>query len=187
MLIPTVALALLAVPAAASDRVLRAEIEVAAPVAEVWTAWTTEEGVRTFFAPGAHIEPRVDGLYEIYFNPSGGAGQRGAEGMRVLSFEPEKRLAFTWNAPPSMPAIRGQRTMVVVEMQPAGPGRTALRFTHLGWGEGPEWDQAYAYFDHAWNAVVLPRLVHRFAHGPVDWSAKVETKPVAASLQRTLR
>jgi uncharacterized protein YndB with AHSA1/START domain len=184
----TLAVFAMALPSAhASDRILRAEIEVPAPVAEVWKAWATEEGVKSFFAPGAHIEAKVDGLYEIYFNPAAAPGDRGADGMRILAFEPEKRLAFTWNAPPTIPAIRGQRTMVVVQMWPVGEKRTGLRFTHQGWGEGPEWDQAYTYFDKAWNAVVLPRLVQRFTTGPVDWSAKPELKPVAASLQQTLR
>lgn len=169
--------------AAASDRVLRAELELPAPVSEVWKVWTTEEGVKSFFAPGAHIEPKVDGLYEIWFNPAAEPGMRGADGMRVLAFEPERRLAFTWNAPPSIPAIRGQRTMVVVEMQPAGEGRTKLRFTHLGWGDGEEWDKAYAYFDKAWGTFVLPHLKQRFEKGPIDWAKGEAPAPLAGTMR----
>jgi uncharacterized protein YndB with AHSA1/START domain len=170
----------------ASDRFLRADLTIEAPVADVWNAWTTEAGVTSFFAPGTTIEPRVDGLYEIYFDPTQPPGQRGAEGMRILGFEPMRRFAFTWNAPPAMPTIRGQRTMVIVDLEPAGPTRTRLRFTHTGWGDGPEWDKAYEYFDHAWNAVVLPRLVHRFKVGPVDWKAIPTLTPVSPTLRRSL-
>lgn len=177
------AAALCALAAPASDRILRAEIELPAPVSEVWKVWTTEAGVTSFFAPGAHIEPRIDGAYEIFFNPKAEPGMRGADGMRILAFEPERRLAFTWNAPPSIPAIRGQRTMVVVELQPAGEGRTKLRFTHLGWGEGTDWDAAYAYFDKAWSTFVLPNLKHRFEKGPVDW-LKAEPAPPLESRMR---
>ena len=127
-------------------------------------------------------------VYEIFFNPAGEPGQRGAEGMRVLAFEPPRRLAFTWNAPPSIPTIRGQRTMVVVELEPDTPARTRLRFTHLGWGEGADWDKAYEYFDHAWGGVVLPRLKQRFEKGPLDWSAApAELPAVAKSLRLALR
>ena len=175
-----------ATTASASDRILRAELELPAPVAEVWKVWTTEEGVKSFFAPGAHLEPRVDGLYEIWFNPAAEPGMRGADGMRILAFEPERRLAFTWNAPPSIPSIRGQRTIVVVEMQPAGEGRTKLRFTHLGWGDGEAWDQAYAYFDGAWRTRVLPRLKRRFEKGPAEaWKEEI-LPPVAPSLRLEL-
>lgn len=170
--------------AAGSDRVLRAEITVAAPVAEVWKAWTTAEGIATFFAPVGKVDLRVDGTYDIWFNPKGGPGQRGAEGMRIVGLEPLKRFAFTWNAPPSIPTIRGQRTLVVLDFAPAGERATRLRFTELGWGEGPDWDQAYTYFDHAWGAVVLPRLLHRFEKGPIDWSAPPELESIGPMTTR---
>ena len=41
--------------AGAGDRVLRTEMVVAAPIDHVWAAWATEEGVKTFFAPGAAL------------------------------------------------------------------------------------------------------------------------------------
>lgn len=176
------------VPAAAGgDRVLRAEMVLPAGVDEVWAAWATEEGVRTFFAPGARVEPRVDGAYDIYFDPKAEPGKRGAEGMRILAYEPPRRLAFTWNAPPTIPTIRGQRTMVVVELEPAGAGKTRLLFTHLGWGRGADWDQAYAYFDRAWGAVVLPRLRQRFEKGPIDWAAPPAPAAAVSSLRTELR
>jgi uncharacterized protein YndB with AHSA1/START domain len=172
--------------ARAADRILRTEITLDAPQAEVWKAWTTEEGVKSFFAPGCHIEPHVDGAYEIFFNPAAEPGQRGGDGLRILAFEPERRLAFTWNAPPTNPYVRAQRTMVVVELRPLGPKQTRLRFTHLGWGEGPEWDAAYAYFDTAWRSYVLPGLVYRFTTGPIDWKSPPRLPPVAESLRATL-
>jgi uncharacterized protein YndB with AHSA1/START domain len=164
-------LILLTSPALASDRVLRTELTIAAPVADVWKAWTTDEGIATFFAPKGHVDLRVDGTYDVWFNPAGKPGERGAEGMRIVGVEPMRRFAFTWNAPPTIPAIRGQRTVVVLEFEPAGEKQTKLRFSEIGWGNGSEWDRAYEYFDHAWGSVVLPRLVHRFAHGPIDWNA----------------
>jgi len=172
-------------PAAASDRVLRATLVLEAPVETVWALWTTEDGVKSFFAPGCRIEPRVDGLYEIWFNPAAPAGERGADGMRILSFEPNRRLVFTWNAPPSIPTIRGQRTAVEVKLaaDPSAPKKTRLTFTHFGWGEGEDWDKAYAYFDKAWNGFVLPNLAWRVANGPIDWSKKPEVRPVAPSLR----
>jgi uncharacterized protein YndB with AHSA1/START domain len=46
----------------AGDRILRAEMDIPAPVEQVWRAWTTEEGIRSFFAPAARVDLRVDGL-----------------------------------------------------------------------------------------------------------------------------
>jgi uncharacterized protein YndB with AHSA1/START domain len=89
--------------------------------------------------------------------------------MRILAIQPGKMLSFTWNAPPTLPTVRGQRTHVVVHLYPTGDRQTHVTLTHDGFGEGDEWDQAYAYFLRAWPRVVLPRLVYRFTHGPLDW------------------
>lgn len=172
--------------AQASDRILRTEMTVPAPIEDVWAAWTTDPGVQTFFAPGSHIEPRVDGLYEIYFEPSAPAGSRGADGMRILVFEPPNRLVFTWNAPASQPEIRGQRTVVTIQLRAEDAKRTRLTFSHSGWGEGAAWNTAYDYFDAAWNGFVLPSLVRRFEKGPLDWSSHPELKPVAPTLKMEL-
>lgn len=49
--------------------------------------------------------------------------------------------------------------------------------TQGGWGESGQWDEAFAYFQHAWGAVVLPRLRLRFAVGPVDWTSPPALDP----------
>jgi uncharacterized protein YndB with AHSA1/START domain len=138
----------------------------------------------SFFSPAARIEPRVDGAYEIFFNPSAPPGSRGGDGLRVVVFEPNKRLAFTWNAPPDQSYVRAQRTIVYVDLEPVAGDKTRLTFTHRGWGRGPEWDRAYDYFDNAWRTFVLPHLQYRITHGPIDWSNRPKVEPVAATLKR---
>jgi uncharacterized protein YndB with AHSA1/START domain len=176
----------LTAPMGPGERILRTELVLDASVAEVWRAWTTEEGIRSFFAPGGRVDLKVDGAYEVFFFPTAPAGRRGAEGQRILLLEPDRRFSFTWDAPPDQPYVRAQRTQVVLDLEPIGPERTRLRFTHRGWGDGPEWDRAYDYFDDAWRSVVLPRLKHRLAHGPIDWAAPPRLEPVASSLRAEL-
>lgn len=171
----TLALALLAAAflagslAQAEERALHKEVIVKAPVAEVWNAWTTTEGIKTFFAPDANVEARPGGPFEIYINPYAPAGMKGADDMKVLAVQPERMLSYTWNAPPSLPEARKQRTVVILRFAPVSESETRVTLTHVGWGDGGEWDKAYAYFDHAWP-MVLGNLQKRFAEGPVDWS-----------------
>ncbi len=161
------------VEAAAAERRLRKQVTVAAPLAEVWTAWTTTEGVKTFFGPEAKVEAVVGGPFEIYFGPSQPEGLRGSEGCKVQSVVPMKLLAFTWNAPPTIPAIRnsGVHTVVYIELEEDGAGQTRVTMTHTGWGAGEDWDKTYQYFDRAWDAV-LGNLRYRFAVGPVEWPGR---------------
>ncbi len=155
---------------ASPERVIREEIIVSASRDDVWKAWTTVEGIRTFFAPDARVDLGIDGLYEILFEPDAPPGRRGAEGMRIMALQPGRMLAVTWNAPPHLPDIRMQRTHVVLRFLEMSPGQTRVILTQDGWGEGEQWDEAFAYFTRAWKDVVLPRLKHRFAVGPVDWN-----------------
>ncbi len=164
---------LLCLTAQAAERAIDKEVVVPASAEQVWAAWTTREGITSFFAPDARIEPRVGGAFEIYINPFAEPGQKGADDMRFMALQPPRMLSFTWNAPPSLPEARAQRTFVVVRLQPVGERETRVTLHHTGWGDGGEWDKAYAYFDRAWGNV-LGNLKKRFESGPVDWTAWLE-------------
>jgi len=152
----------------AQDRQISKEAIVRASAAEVWTAWTTSAGIQSFFAPEAIVDPKPDGAFRLHFNPYAPPGSKGADDMRFLALQKERMLSFTWNAPPHLPDARLQRTVVVVRMDPLGDNETRVRLSHVGWGDGGEWDQAYDYFDRAWGNV-LANLQKRFVEGPVDW------------------
>ena len=152
------------------ERVITNEINVPAPLAEVWRAWTTKEGAEGFFAPRCNIDLKPGGAYEMLFDLEAERGKQGGEGMVVLAVQPQRMLAFTWNAPPSLPSVRGQMTHVVIRLFETETGETHVTLRHDGWGEGDEWDAAFQYFSRAWADVVLPRLRRRFERGPIDWS-----------------
>ncbi len=151
------------------EKKIQFSLTIPAPVSDVWAAWTTMEGAKTFFAPACKVDLRPGGAYEMYFNLAAPPGQQGGENMILLAIQPERLLSFTWNAPPSLPKVRGQMTHVTVRFEEEGEDQTLVSLVHDGWGEGGEWDQAYTYFTRAWGEIVLPRLQYRFKSGPVDW------------------
>ena len=159
-----------AVPVAAAERAIDKSIEVPATLDQAWDAWTTREGIVSFFAPDAKIEPRVGGAFQIYIDPGAHAGSKGADDMRFLAVQPKKMISFDWNAPPHLPEARAQRTFVVVRFEPLADKTTRVTLHHTGWGDGGDWDKAYAYFDRAWGNV-LANLKKRFEQGPQDWTA----------------
>jgi uncharacterized protein YndB with AHSA1/START domain len=162
-------LALAAPLAFAAERAIDRDVVVPAKVDAVWQAWTTTEGVKTFFAPDARVELRVDGPFEIYFNPFAKPGDKGADGMKIIGFQTQRMLSFTWNAPPHLPEARANRSVVILRFEPVGDAQTRVVLHHVGWGDGGEWDKAYDYFSKAWPNV-LGNLQKRFASGPVDWT-----------------
>jgi len=165
--------AALGTAAGAAERALDKEVVVAATLDQAWEAWTTREGITGFFAPDARIEARVGGPFQVYFDPGGAPGMKGADDMRVMAVQPKKMLSFDWNAPPSLPEARAQRTFVVVRFEALGDKSTKVTLHHTGWGDGGEWDKAYAYFDRAWSNV-LGNMKRRFDSGPQDWAPWLE-------------
>jgi uncharacterized protein YndB with AHSA1/START domain len=143
---------------------------------KVWAALTTAEGVKTFFAPDAKVELKPGGAYEMYFMPDRPEGERGGEGCTVVSFEPNQKLVFTWNFPPSIPALRKSKakTEVAVTLAPEGTG-TRVTLVQSGWKDGADWKKGREYFAGAWKTV-LARLERRFRRGPLD--VKLFWRPV---------
>ena len=154
-----------------SDRILRKEIIVPATLEQVWHAWTTTDGVKTFFSSDAKVELAVGGPFEIYFLLDAPYGSRGSEGCRVLSYLPPKMLSFSWNAPPEFGELRDKHTIVVLQFGEIEPGKVKVALSQHGWGRGEDWDKLYDYFDKAWS-YVLGNLKKRFVAGPIDWQSR---------------
>ena len=165
-----------------AERSIDKEVVVAAPVQAVWQSWTTKAGIESFFAPEAEIEPKVGGAFHIHINPYGEPGMKGADDMRFMALQAPTMLSFDWNAPPSLPEIRKQRTFVVVRLADVDGKSTRVTLHHTGWGDGGDWGKAYGYFDRAWGNV-LASLKKRHESGPVDWTEWLASlrPPAAAS------
>lgn len=146
------------------------EANIAAMPGDVWKSWTTSEGFKAFLGTENKIELRVGGPFEVYFSMEPPAGQRGSEGCKILSYEPESMLSFSWNAPPKFKWAREQHTWVVVNILPAGPHSSKVVLKQMGFAElaaaspehAEEVKQVREYFNNAWPRV-LAALKERFA------------------------
>jgi len=139
------------------ERTLHKEVTVRAPIDKVWWAWTTSEGMASWWAKQSWIDLRIDGPYELYFLLDQPRGSQGAESCRILSYLPQEMLSFSWNFPPEIPTIRFGHTWVVLRFQRPGASETRVIFDQLGWKTGPAWEAGWKYFDEAWGNV-LERL-----------------------------
>ncbi len=151
-----------------TGRIMEKEVIVTGTLDEVWKTWTTSEGVKSFLSPYAHVDLKIGGPFEIYFDMSAEPGLRGSEDCKILSYLPHRMLSFEWNAPPSLGKMRGIHTHVVMLFEEIGEGKIRVDFSHLGWGEGEDWDKVYQYFDRAWS-YVLGNFKKRMEEGPIKW------------------
>jgi uncharacterized protein YndB with AHSA1/START domain len=137
------------------------EVEVPAPVGEVWRVFTTSDGLSTWLTPNATVNLRQGGEWTARF-PGGSTG-----GGTILSFVPEKEIVLSAMAPNQFPHVRAERTRAVFQFEPRG-NSTVVRLTQSGWKSGAEWTSAYGYLV-AGNAQLMATLHQRFVSGPIDW------------------
>jgi len=146
----------------APDKILRIELTIPAPIAEVWQAFATSQGLSTWLTPGAVVDLRPGGEWTAHF-PGGSTG-----GGTILSFVPQQDLVISALAPDRFPAVRAARTTVRYHLEAHGQ-TTHVTLTQTGWQSGKEWDQAYEYLAVG-NAQLLATLHRRFLNGPIDWA-----------------
>lgn len=133
---------------------LVASAVIGLPLEEVWRLWTTAEGIQSFMAPKAIVELKPAGMYEVHFLPDAPRGQRGSEFSTVLAVEPMQFLSVSWKLPPYLPAVKDQLTSLQFYFEEKGDNATQLTIIHAGWGYSDEWQQARAYFEKNWPAVL---------------------------------
>jgi uncharacterized protein YndB with AHSA1/START domain len=160
------------------QRILRESIVIAAPRDKVWSAWASSEGLKSWEAPVAAIDLRVGGYLEATYDPKGHLGDPNNIKHEVLSYVPGELLVFrNVQAPHGFPhADLFSHVSTVIQLEDAGPGKTRVTVSGVGYGAGQDWDQLYGFF-HAGNAYLLEMLKAHFEGGPgPDGDAHSEAK-----------
>jgi uncharacterized protein YndB with AHSA1/START domain len=156
----TPATAVAAAPPANSPQTLIIELSIPAPLHDVWEAFTTREGLRTWLAPDVSVELKPGGDWLVKFPGSTGGGT-------IVSFVSDKEIVINALAPDRFPHVRAARTRAVFTFTDEG-NNTLVRLSQTGWQRDAEWDAAYEYLA-AGNAQMLALLHHRFVAGPTNW------------------
>lgn len=99
------------------------------PVDALWAAWTTPEGVRSFWAPQAEIDPVVGGAYVVAW-PGQGWTMRG----EVLEIDQPHSLTITWR----WDHEKDQPTRHVTLTMAADGSGSRLGIHHRPYAEGDE-------------------------------------------------
>lgn len=146
-------------------------VVVPGPVAEVWRAFTTSEGLMTWAVPFAVVDFRLGGLWESSYDPEGKEGDPANIRNRYLGYVPERMLALqAVAAPPDFPHPEVlPELFTVFEFEAVGDGRTRVTAYGVGYRDTPASNAVREMFADA-NAWSLRMLHRRFAEGPLDWA-----------------
>lgn len=130
-------------------------------VDEAWNLWTTNDGIKKFFAPDCNVNLTLGGPYEIFFFPMKPYGQKGTDSSIVLSYLPMKMLSVEWGVPRWFEARKlateqfNRTYLVLLFSEGSTPNNTVLDFYHLGFGKGSDWQGVVEYFDspEGWQSI----------------------------------
>lgn len=150
--------------AAAEDGRLAHEGVVAAPVKDVWAAFTTKKGQESWMVAHSEVELKVGGRMRTHYDPKGAIGDPKTIENEIISYDPGRMISIrVTKAPEGFPfpnAVKGMWTVVYFEA--TGPQMTRVRIVSLGFGDDEESKKMRAFFDRG-NAYTLRKLQERFS------------------------
>jgi uncharacterized protein YndB with AHSA1/START domain len=161
---------------AAGHRVQQLSIVVPASAADVWKAFTTDEGFVRWAVPVAHITLGNDGMMESSYSTSAKIGDPNNIKNRIVAYFPERLIVMqNANVPKGAPfdpvLIATLRTIITFE--PVDATHTKVTEAQVGYGDGAGYETMYGHFRDG-NAYALKTLANSFINGPVDWKAEAE-------------
>ncbi|WP_438481819.1 SRPBCC family protein [Oleiharenicola lentus] len=156
---------LISLKAASTENSIVSEAIIDAPIAAVWTAWTTSDGLRAWVAPHAEIELRLDGLMRTNYDPKGKLGDPGTIENRILAYEPERLLVIrVAKAPEKFPFREKISDMwTVLHFKPVDGNKTHLRVVGLGFGTDEQSQKMKTFFQQGndYTLVMLQKHLKR--------------------------
>lgn len=148
------------------------EVMLPASLDQVWALWTTSEGLATWVAPVAAIDPVAGGVFETSYDRSARIGDAGNILNRVVAIAPEQMIILQIDrAPPGFPHAEAARELITqIQLEGLGVNETRVRVLMSGFRVGADFDALHAFFERG-NAYTLESLVRRIADGPIDWAS----------------
>lgn len=161
---------------AGGHRVQQLSAIVAAPVADVWNAFATDEGFKRWAVPVAKVTLANNGMMESSYSTTAKIGDPNNIRNKIVAYLPERLLVLqNTNVPKGAPfdpvLIAMLRTIITLD--PVDATHTRVTEAQVGYGEGEGYDSMYQHF-LAGNAYALESLAKSFVDGPVDWNAEAE-------------
>jgi uncharacterized protein YndB with AHSA1/START domain len=148
-----------------------------APVDAVWAAFTTKEGLESWNVAHAEIDMKIGGKMLTHYDAKGQIGDPNTIENIILSFEPKRMFSIQVGKPPEKFPYKDavKKIWTVIRFDEAGPVRTKLTITGLGYGDDDDSRKLRGFFD-AGNTYTIKKLQEKFAKG-----ARLPGKPQAQS------
>ena len=148
-----------------TGRSISFQVQVQGTPDQIFRLWVSPDGIKSFMGSGSNVDPKVGGLYEIDFGLTPDGQAAGPRNNRVLRYMPGSALDFEWTMPVFAEELNVDPlpTWVEIRLEPFGKNgdQTLVRFDHYGFGEGPQWDKCYDFFERGWFDILFRLKLNR--------------------------
>ena len=131
----------------ANELILIQEVSFAAPVEDVWRAYTTAEGWTAWASPKAEVDLRVGGtILTAYQGEIGGSN---TNTLRIVNYVPERLLTLRAELSRNWPEIMqedAEKLSNVILFDEIADGVTRIQSYGIGYTDAPEYDQLMSFF-----------------------------------------
>lgn len=133
----------------AGDTVVRVEGTLAQSPQEVWRLFATEKGLQCWVAPVVRLDMRIGGKIETNYDAKASIGGPGTITLGIVNYVAAEFLTLKVKLndafSKTLQAEDGN-LQEVIRLEKLPGGGTRVISTMIGWGTGPEWDQAALFF-----------------------------------------
>lgn len=145
------------------DRAIQLSVIVPASARQVFAAFATSEGFRSWAVPMARVDLRVGGEIEASYDAKAKPGDPDNIRNRIDAYLPDRLLVIhNVQAPKALPGREAfARTSTMIEFTPIDAENTRVTVTNAGYGTGTGFDSAYRHFEWG-NAYTLDELRKHF-------------------------
>ena len=134
----------------ANELILIQEVSFAAPVEDVWRAYTTAEGWTAWASPKAEIDLRVGGTIRTAYQ--GEIGGSNTNTLHIVNYVPERLLTLRAEVSSNWPEIMqvdAEKLSNVVLFDEVGDGVTRIQSFGIGYTDAPEIQEMMGFFIEA--------------------------------------
>ena len=149
---------------ATGEKVLCIESTVPLEKREAWKLFTTVEGLKKWIAPVVALDFRVGGQILTNYDKTKSVRDRDTIRLPILNYLDGEMITLKVKLNDKFPAKvqhEDGNLQEIIQLEDIGSGRTRIKSSMIGWGVGPEWDKAYAFFA-AGNKWTYQQLVANF-------------------------
>ncbi|MFB9843420.1 SRPBCC family protein [Mucilaginibacter ginsenosidivorans] len=131
------------------EKVLRLESVLPVDIKTAWKLFTTDEGLKTWIAPQAHINLAVGGSVVTNYDKNKPLSDPSSITLPIINYIDQEMITFKVNLNDNFdPAARAEdkNLQEVILLKAIGPQQTQVVSLMMGWGKGPAWDKTYNFF-----------------------------------------